>query len=193
MDQDVTKARASVPKAIREPTKGETSAAPPKPGGASATAAQYRSGRQLTPASMVIFGAGGDLTRRLVVPALCHLVRAKELPDEFAVIGVDHNDRTTEQWRQMLTEWMRDSSSGDAVEEDVCSWLVQRMHYMRGDFTEPETFTRLDTLLNEQHSRQGGAETCCSTSRWAIGSSVRSSITSVVPDSRASPRTPGGV
>jgi glucose-6-phosphate 1-dehydrogenase len=106
---------------------------------------------------MVIFGAGGDLTKRLIVPALCHLVRAKELPDAFAVIGVDHNDRTTEQWRQTLVESLRDFSSGDAVEEEICSWLVQRMHYMRGDFTEPEMFTRLGKLLTEQQAGQGGA------------------------------------
>src|SRR5215467_594626 len=134
MDQDVIKARAS-----------------------SATAAEYRSGRQLAPAAMAIFGAGGDLTKRLIAPALCHLVRARELPDEFAVIGVDHNDRTTEQWRQLLTETMKDPGSGDAIEKDICSWLVHRMHYMRGDFTEPETFSRLDKLLTERHARQGGA------------------------------------
>ena len=50
-------------------------------------------GRQAPPATMVIFGAGGDLTKRLVVPALYNLVRARKLPDEFAIIGVDQNDR----------------------------------------------------------------------------------------------------
>src|SRR3984957_10161526 len=100
-------------------------------------------GRQLAPPPMTIFGAGGDLTKRLIVPALCHLVRARELPDEFTIIGVDHNDRTTEQWRQMMAEAIQDAAQGEAGEKDVCSWLVERMHYMRGDFTEPETFDRL--------------------------------------------------
>ena len=104
---------------------------------------------------MTIFGAGGDLTRRLIVPALCHLVRAKELPDEFTIIGVDHNDRTTEQWRRMMTEALRQSGQ-DAVEEEVCAWLVDRMHYMRGDFTEPETFSRLGKLLSEHQPHQSG-------------------------------------
>ena len=100
---------------------------------------------------MTIFGASGDLTKRLVVPALCHLVRARELPDEFTVIGVDHNDRTTEQWREMMAEAIQDAAQGEAGEKDVCSWLVERMHYMRGDFTEPEIspssrFPRRDEL-----------------------------------------------
>ena len=156
MAQDVTSERPSLRTATRGP-QGETSAAPVTRDRPSATTAQYRYGRQLVPASMVIFGGGGDLTRRLIVPALRHLVRAKELPNEFAVIGVDRNDQTTEQWRQTLGESMTDSLSGDAVEQDAWSWLVDRMHYMRGDFTEPETFRRLEKRLAEQQARQGGA------------------------------------
>ena len=41
------------------------------------------------PCAMVIFGAAGDLTKRLVVPALYNLVHAKRLPDGFRLVGVD--------------------------------------------------------------------------------------------------------
>ena len=34
---------------------------------------------------MVIFGASGDLTKRLVVPALYNLLRTKVLPENFVV------------------------------------------------------------------------------------------------------------
>ena len=34
---------------------------------------------------MVIFGAGGDLTKRLVVPALYNLVHSGVLPENFAL------------------------------------------------------------------------------------------------------------
>src|SRR6516165_12395614 len=61
------------------------------------TASKSARGCQLQPAIFVIFGAGGDLTKRLVIPALYHLVQARKLPDRFAIIGVDHNDQTTEQ------------------------------------------------------------------------------------------------
>ena len=56
------------------------------------TAANAVQRRQAPPATLVIFGAGGDLTKRLVVPALYHLVQAGRLPDAFAVIGVDRSD-----------------------------------------------------------------------------------------------------
>jgi glucose-6-phosphate 1-dehydrogenase len=110
--------------------------------------------RRAPPATMVIFGAGGDLTKRLVMPALYNLTRAGMLADEFAIIGVDHSDRTTESWREGLTEMIRvfaqGSGSGAKLDEQAWSWLTQRMSYMRGEFGELETFHRLRTLLDKQ-------------------------------------------
>ena len=40
------------------------------------------------PCTLVIFGAAGDLTKRLLVPALYNLRRAGLLPEAFSVIGV---------------------------------------------------------------------------------------------------------
>jgi len=117
------------------------------------TAAKVRPGHPAPPATLVIFGAGGDLTRRLVVPALYHLVQAGKLSDEFAVIGVDHNDRTTEQWRQSLTKTMQASTQAAGIDAQAWSWLVQRMRYMRGDFTTPETFRDLKVLLAERQQQ----------------------------------------
>jgi glucose-6-phosphate 1-dehydrogenase len=124
------------------------------------TAATPRPAHQAPPAILTIFGAGGDLTKRLVVPALYNLARAGKLPDEFAIVGVDHADRTTEDWRLSLTE-MRQSLSRagahgqpDAVDERTWSWLSSRMHYVCGDFTQPETFGRLEKVLIDQRQQQ---------------------------------------
>jgi glucose-6-phosphate 1-dehydrogenase len=117
--------------------------------------------RRPAPAVMTIFGAGGDLTKRLVVPALYNLVRGGMLPDSFAIIGIDHNEMTTQEWCQSLTEMMQgfvraDGRSG-AIDEQAWSWLTRRMHYMQGDFTQAETYRRLEKLLSEQFARQGGS------------------------------------
>jgi glucose-6-phosphate 1-dehydrogenase len=105
---------------------------------------------------MTIFGAGGDLTKRLIMPALYNLVRADRLPEEFAIIGFDHNDQTTDAWRQNLTETMHTfarAGKGEAFDEQAWSWLVGRMQYMRGDFTQPDSFSQLGKLLAEQQKR----------------------------------------
>ena len=55
--------------------------------------------RPADPCALVIFGATGDLTKRLVVPALYNLSRSKVLPEQFAMIGVGRSDGTTDSWR----------------------------------------------------------------------------------------------
>ncbi|MCB1676811.1 MAG: hypothetical protein KDI01_11000 [Halioglobus sp.] len=51
---------------------------------------------------MVIFGAAGDLTRRLVVPALYNLVCARRLPDGFRLVGVDLSENSGRGWADGL-------------------------------------------------------------------------------------------
>ena len=127
---------------------------------AAATVAKSLSGHRAPPAILTIFGAGGDLTKRLVVPALYNLVRAGKLSDDFAIIGVDHNEQTSEEWRQSLTEMMRALTLGGheqqvaSIDEKAWSWLTRRMHYMRGDFMQPETYSQLGKLLVDPQVRQ---------------------------------------
>ena len=106
------------------------------------------------PCAMVIFGAGGDLTKRLVVPALYNLVTAKRLPDGFRLVGVDHGARTLEEWRKTLTDMMNEfvaSKDGefqaDHIDQAAWKWLTDRMTYLQGDFTDPQAYSRLKEHL----------------------------------------------
>src|SRR5271166_2481171 len=110
-------------------------------------------GRQPQSATLMIFGAGGDLTKRLVVPALYHLVQAGKLPDRFAIIGLDHNDQTTEQWRQNLNKMIQTLTPASRIDASAWSCLTDRMHYMPADFTQAETFTHLEKLLAKQREQ----------------------------------------
>jgi glucose-6-phosphate 1-dehydrogenase len=114
------------------------------------TAAKTPRASQPQSAALVIFGAAGDVTKRLVVPALYHLVQARELPDRFAIIGVDHSDQTTEQWSQSLTKMIQTLTPAGRIDASAWSWLTDRMQYVSADFTQPETFTHLGKLLAQQ-------------------------------------------
>jgi glucose-6-phosphate 1-dehydrogenase len=118
----------------------------------SSTVATPGSSRQAPPATMTIFGAAGDLTKRLVMPALYNLVRARRLPDAFSVTGIDISEHTDESWRHSLTEMMQAfvRAGAGAIDEQAWSWLTQRMRYLRGDFAEPETFSQLAMFLKER-------------------------------------------
>src|ERR1700685_3656578 len=96
-------------------------------------------GKAAGPCVFVLFGAAGDLTKRKLIPALFNLVKAKLLPDNFAVMGVSVDDLTVEAFRNRVGEFLP-SGEGDAHQRD---WLRPRLFYERGDFGDPETFSKL--------------------------------------------------
>ena len=51
--------------------------------------AQIENAAVAPPCAMVIFGAGGDLTKRLLMPAIYNLSHEGLLPEDFAIVGVD--------------------------------------------------------------------------------------------------------
>src|SRR5215475_5027981 len=124
----------------------------PSSKGAETTSKAFR-GRQPQSSNLVIFGASGDLTKRLVVPALYHLAQAGKLPNQFAIIGIDINQQTSEQWRQNLTNMMQTLTPVDRIDAPAWSWLTDRMHYMPADFTQSETFRHLEGMLAGQREQ----------------------------------------
>ena len=109
------------------------------------------------PCALVIFGAAGDLTKRLVVPALYNLARTGVLPENFALIGVDRNDLSTEQWRDRLFDMLK-TFVGNATSEfgvdriDKAAWdrVASRMAFVRGvTFRSASATSRLKQVGQE--------------------------------------------
>ena len=121
--------------------------------------------RQARPAdacAMVIFGAGGDLTRRLVVPALYNLSRTRVLPDHFALIGADLASLTTASWRERLHDTLKgfvaDTGSEfniEAIDDTAWRRIAEKMHYVRGDLAQPELYENIGTTLSEVETTVG--------------------------------------
>jgi len=114
---------------------------------------------------MVIFGTAGDLTRRLLMPAIYNLSKSGLLPDHFALVGVDRSKRSIEAFRQDLAEGVRKfvsdtggpSVSGDPFDEKSWDFIAERMHLVDGDLTKPETYQALgDKLTEVSHEHQTG-------------------------------------
>ena len=119
---------------------------------------------QAGPCAMVIFGGGGDLTKRLVTPALYNLATTRLLPDDFAIIGVDRADGSDEAWRQSLSEMMQSFVGGTGefdpaqIDAKAWDWLKSRMFYLKGDLQDPGTYEAVKNKLAELENshRTGG-------------------------------------
>ncbi len=131
--------------------KGQVVAAPPR-----------REAKPPGPCTMVIFGAGGDLTKRLLVPALYNLAHTGLLPETFELIGVDLADLDADKWRENLHQMMESfigkaagESRIDKIEDDVWKHLTGRMSYIKGDFSDEGLYQTLKQQL-EQATDTGG-------------------------------------
>jgi glucose-6-phosphate 1-dehydrogenase len=102
---------------------------------------------------MVIFGASGDLTKRLLVPALYNLVKAGRLAKQFRLVGISLSAKTSEEWRRDLTDMMKASATrggefeADHIDEAAWRGLTDRMSYLRGDLSDPATYRGLGEHL----------------------------------------------
>ncbi|HTR46699.1 MAG TPA: glucose-6-phosphate dehydrogenase [Verrucomicrobiae bacterium] len=99
------------------------------------------------PCAMVIFGAAGDLAKRMLIPAIYNLAQGKLLSEQFAIVGVSIENFSTEEFREYATENIRQFSAA-AVDSTAWDWFVKRMYYVSGDFRDPGLYARLkDTLV----------------------------------------------
>jgi len=117
------------------------------------------------PCAMVVFGAGGDMARRLLIPALYNLSRTHALPAKFALIGVDLAEATAESWCAHLYDMLKTfvgNASGefdiDQIDEAAWQRLATKMSYVQGDLTKPELYQKIRAALDEaqkSHDTQG--------------------------------------
>jgi glucose-6-phosphate 1-dehydrogenase len=106
------------------------------------------------PCSIVIFGAAGDLTKRLLMPALYNLAGSRLLDDRLEIVGADHNERTAETWRAELEAELESFTTDaaaefhpDHIDNATWAWVAQRLDYMVFDFEHPDDYAKLKERL----------------------------------------------
>ena len=120
-------------------------------------------GHRAPPCAVVIFGASGDLTKRLLMPGLYNLARARRLPDGFAVIGVDRSTWSEADFRAHLAEGVQSfvSDTGHATggsepfDPDCWDFIASRMTHIDGDATSAEVGELLGKKLKEVEAKFG--------------------------------------
>src|SRR5215469_14904709 len=108
------------------------------------------------PCAIVIFGANGDLTKRLIIPALYNLARTHLLPKNLALVGVDHNQKTSEEWTAALKDFLGQvlDKNNEEIDEALWDQVARSMNFLSGDFEKPDTYSGLKDLLAELDEKQ---------------------------------------
>lgn len=97
---------------------------------------------------LVIFGATGDLMKRLLMPSLYNLACDRLLPEHFAIVGVGRSRWDTDFFRRQLTEDIKKFSTRPQFDETVWSELLPRLHYASVSFDDLKTYHDLSRFLD---------------------------------------------
>jgi len=111
--------------------------------------------RRLDPAGIVIFGASGDLTARMLLPALFDLARSRRLPEKFYILGCARRPISADQFRDAMQRSV--TERGRFRPENDSEWkeFGQRLEYLSVDGANPADYERLRARLGELDRRHG--------------------------------------
>ena len=99
---------------------------------------------------MLLFGASGDLTSRLLMPAVGQLVEAKLLAPDFTIMGVAKTDWTTDDFRQHIAVELEKHTTLQPSTRDA---VIGMLSFRAADVTRPHEISQLigedrpDTLV----------------------------------------------
>jgi glucose-6-phosphate 1-dehydrogenase len=105
--------------------------------------------RTAPPCVMVIFGASGDLTQRMLIPSLFDLAEERLVPLEFTVLGMSRRAMTHQEFRDKVKP----------ADPNPINWetFSSGVFYMSGNHGEADTYVKLKETLDELDSQRGTA------------------------------------
>jgi glucose-6-phosphate 1-dehydrogenase len=108
------------------------------------------------PISVVIFGATGDLVWRKLVPALYNLYLDNQLPEQFAIQGMNRKMVALDEWRNHMRDGIDQfSRRGKANPAEWDSFATHLSQCPAGEFNDPAAYTRMAKSIEEQEKAWG--------------------------------------
>jgi glucose-6-phosphate 1-dehydrogenase len=100
----------------------------------------------IAPGAFVIFGATGDLARRMLFPSLYFLDADGLLPSGLRIIGAARSRLSDKEFRGQVEEWVRDRA-GDYFSAEAWAGFANRLSYSGGDATDVASYATLKGKL----------------------------------------------
>ena len=112
------------------------------------------------PATVVIFGATGDLTRRKLGPAIHSLACAGQLAPQTRILGVSRSPIGADGFRDRVLQGLREYADLQPDQNLCARWSegAERFDYVAGSFDLPETYAQIARKLDrfdEQDATEG--------------------------------------
>src|ERR1700753_3796726 len=99
--------------------------------------------------TLVLFGATGDLARRMLLPSLYGLDSDGLLPDHLRIIGTARTDLDDSSFRQRADEALKDHLPEGFYSAGIADRFLSRLHYVPVDITHPDGFAKLAEAIGD--------------------------------------------
>lgn len=107
------------------------------------------------PTVFMLFGATGDLSHRLVIPALFRLAQAGLLPDDWRLVGNGRGDVSHEDFRERVRSSLEEF--GPKPSEGPWDEFSSRLRFAGGGFEASDPGSLLDVLAEAERDLGGHA------------------------------------
>ncbi len=111
--------------------------------------------RAAAPATIVIFGASGDLTRRKLMPALQALMARDQLAAGTSIVGVGRSDLGDEGFRARMADAVEAAAGDGGVDQRAWAELEAGLRYVSGGYDDPATYKRLAEVVEDLDRDRG--------------------------------------
>lgn len=101
--------------------------------------------------ALVIFGITSNLARKYLIPALYDMAEKDELPKKMSIIGTSRSPMSKDEFKnyvyQVLTT--RNIHHRHEIKNESFEKLVERMHYVDGNLSDPKFYQDLSDFLKK--------------------------------------------
>jgi glucose-6-phosphate 1-dehydrogenase len=99
------------------------------------------------PCVLVIFGIAGNLTKRLLYPAICNLGSSGLLNENFCIVGVALEPYTDDSFREQLKKDIHEFVTDPSAQKFGLS-LADKVYYISGNFSDSKVYITLKNKLD---------------------------------------------
>ena len=99
--------------------------------------------------TLVMFGATGDLARRMLLPSLFGLDSDGLLPEGLRIIGTARTDLDDTEFRQRADAALQEHLPEEFYSAGVAERFLSRLHYVPADINQSGSFERLAKVIGD--------------------------------------------
>lgn len=107
-----------------------------------------------TKATIIIFGATGDLTRRKLMPALYNLIHEGLVCEDFSIVCVGRREKTTNEFRDDVYKALSEHSRNQ-IDDDNWNKIKKLISYIKFDLNDRQGYIKLKEALENIEKSKG--------------------------------------